>query len=441
MTMDKNVAIRIDRLGKMYRIKKVRKNQMLRDVIAEGISNAVKTVTGHGNDIPKKKRMQPFWALKDITLDINKGESLGIIGANGAGKSTLLKLLTRITSPTEGEFTIRGRVGSLLEVGTGFHTELTGRENVYLNGVILGMKRKEIDRKFDEIVSFAEVEQFIDTQVKHFSSGMKMRLAFSVAAHLEPEVMLVDEVLAVGDIAFQRKSLDKMGEVISGGRTVLFVSHNIAAVRALCSKAVFLDNGQMVSFGDIDTVTRQYMNSRSAVTLTHTIEPIITYRDAQILSVVYLDNEGKPQQSLPHNKPFTIFLKTQINRPQTNLFMVLKIFNSELELILETHDFEMDENLLEARQPGVEIKSIKIPAPLLAPGQYYIGVGVNKKKGQGNIHAIQKVDHIAPFTIYDNGSILATHSIYRHGLVHIELPWEKRSIDEFNQIASTSDEI
>lgn len=440
MTIDKNLAIRIDHLGKVYNIKKVRKNQMIREVITDGLKNTFQTLTGT-RKTRSAPNLEPFWALRDITFNIEKGESLGIIGANGAGKSTLLKLLTRITAPTEGEFTIRGRVGSLLEVGTGFHTELTGRENVYLNGVILGMKRKEIDKKFDEIVSFAEVEQFIDTQVKHYSSGMKMRLAFSVAAFLEPEVMLVDEVLAVGDIAFQRKSLDKMGEVITGGRTVLFVSHNIAAVRALCTKAIFLDKGRLLSIGDTDSVAREYMNSRAALSLAHTIDTVHPQMDGQILSVAYLDADGVPQQSLPHDQPFTILLKTCVNRSEINVFMSIKIFNAELELVLETNDFEMDDTLLGQRQLGVELRSINIPAPMLTPGQYFLGVAVYKKKSLGNINTVQKIDHIAPFSIYDNGSPLAIHSIPQRGAVHLNLRWQKRSIEEFSALAPIAEDF
>ena len=199
-----------------------------------------------------------IWALKDVSFEVNEGEVLGIIGKNGAGKSTLLKILSRITEPTSGSVEIDGRLSSLLEVGTGFHPELTGRENIFLNGAVLGMRKREIEQKFDEIVNFAEIEKFIDTPVKRYSSGMYVRLAFAVAAHLEPEILLVDEVLAVGDIAFQKKCLGKMGEVAKGGRTVLFVSHNMGAIRSLCGSAIWLDNGQIVKRGTADEVVRDY---------------------------------------------------------------------------------------------------------------------------------------------------------------------------------------
>lgn len=225
----------------------------------ETIINAAKApfnlIKKNNDRLPKK---EIFWALKDITFDVNRGEVIGIIGRNGAGKTTILKILSRITEPTEGKITLRGRVASLLEVGTGFHPELTGRENIYLNGAVLGMTKKEIDSKFDEIVKFAEVEKFLDTPVKRYSSGMYVRLAFAVAAHLEPEILLVDEVLAVGDIAFQKKCLGKMGDIAKGGRTVLFVSHNMGAIQSLCESAIWLDNGQIVKRGTANEVVTDY---------------------------------------------------------------------------------------------------------------------------------------------------------------------------------------
>ena len=205
------------------------------------------------------QRRSDFWALKGVSFELPPGEVLGVVGRNGAGKSTLLKVLARVTQPTTGRVELRGRVGSLLEVGTGFHPELTGRENIYLNGAILGMKRAEIDRKFDAIVAFAEVEQFLDTPVKRYSSGMYMRLAFAVAAHLEPEILIVDEVLAVGDAEFQKKCLKKMGDVTEEGRTILFVSHNMGAVQTICRRALLLDHGRLKRFGPTEEVVAEYL--------------------------------------------------------------------------------------------------------------------------------------------------------------------------------------
>src|SRR5512144_1441105 len=235
-------AIIAEGLGKRYQIGQSGRQaySTLRDVLASGVRR--------GSGSSKPESTAEFWALRDVSFEVNQGDVIGIVGRNGAGKSTFLKLLSRITEPTTGRIKLRGRVASLLEVGTGFHPELTGRENIYLNGAILGMSRGEIARKFDEIVAFAEIDKFLDTPVKRYSSGMFVRLAFAVAAHLEPEVLIVDEVLAVGDADFQRKSLGKMSDVAKGGRTVLFVSHNLAAIRRLCSHAFLFESGKL-TFG------------------------------------------------------------------------------------------------------------------------------------------------------------------------------------------------
>ena len=253
-----DVAIKVEGLGKKYFLRHQAGGRSryvaLRDVLAHKFTSLFRR-NGHSN--PNREE---FWALKDVSFEIKHGEAVGIIGRNGAGKSTLLKLLRRITEPTEGRIEIDGRVASLLEVGTGFHPELTGRENIFLNGAILGMTRMEIKKKFDEIVAFAEVEKFLDTPVKHYSSGMYLRLAFAVAAHLEPEILIVDEVLAVGDAAFQQKCLGKMGEVSSGGRTVLFVSHQMNAVQSLCSRCLLLKQGKLTASGLPSEIINQYLN-------------------------------------------------------------------------------------------------------------------------------------------------------------------------------------
>jgi lipopolysaccharide transport system ATP-binding protein len=252
-----DAIITVEGLGKKYRLRHqagLRQYVALRDVIADKAKSLFRSQTSDLRPLTS----EDFWALKDVSFEIKQGEVVGIIGRNGAGKSTLLKILSRITEPTTGRVRLRGRVASLLEVGTGFHAELTGRENVFLNGAILGMTRAEIIRKFDEIVAFAEVEKFLDTPVKRYSSGMYVRLAFAVAAHLEPEILIVDEVLAVGDAEFQKKCLGKMEAVSKGGRTVLFVSHNTAAVRALCSRGIWLDRGRVVELGPAGSVIDAY---------------------------------------------------------------------------------------------------------------------------------------------------------------------------------------
>jgi lipopolysaccharide transport system ATP-binding protein len=268
-----DVIISVEGLGKKYRISHQGEKQRytaLRDVIAQKLKvpfqflkrNQRSEIRDQTSDLrppTSQKSSEDFWALKDVSFEVKRGEVVGIIGRNGAGKSTLLKILSRITEPTEGRVHLRGRVASLLEVGTGFHPELTGRENVFLNGAILGMSRAEIRKKFDEIVAFAEVEKFLDTPVKRYSSGMYVRLAFAVAAHLEPEILIVDEVLAVGDFQFQQKCLGKMGEVASGGRTVFFVSHNMAAVTKLCRTAMLFDSGRLADSGTVGDVVGKYI--------------------------------------------------------------------------------------------------------------------------------------------------------------------------------------
>ena len=262
--MSSSAAIRVEGLGKRYTLR----HQggygytALRDVVSDGVAGAAARLTRRRrrSETPKHEEL---WALRGVDFELAQGDRLGIIGRNGAGKSTLLKILSRITEPTEGRVTVRGRVGSLLEVGTGFHPELTGRENIFLNGIILGMSRHEVRRKFDEIVEFAEVSRFLDTPVKRYSSGMYVRLAFAVAAHLEPETLIVDEVLAVGDAAFQRKCLGKMSEVAEGGRTVILVSHNMAAISELCSSAIWLHEGRLTLAGPTDEVVTAYGESHS----------------------------------------------------------------------------------------------------------------------------------------------------------------------------------
>jgi lipopolysaccharide transport system ATP-binding protein len=255
------IAIRAEGLGKRYRLGMSASYKSLREVLPTIVSGAVRRMRSAGLKDPEANT---FWALRDISFDVNHGDVIGVIGWNGAGKSTLLKIFSRITWPTEGRAEIHGRVGSLLEVGTGFHPELTGRENIFLNGAIMGMRRTEITAKFDEIVAFAEVEKFVDTPVKHYSSGMYVRLAFAIAAHLEPEILIVDEVLAVGDLAFQQKCLGKMSEVSRGGRTILFVSHNMAVVEKLCQRTIVLHHGRVAYEGKTADAIHHYLNSTLA---------------------------------------------------------------------------------------------------------------------------------------------------------------------------------
>jgi lipopolysaccharide transport system ATP-binding protein len=261
MSSERHTVIRLQGVGKKYRIRHqyAAPYTTLRDAVGETLRGLGSRLRGKGR--PGRNTKEDFWALRDISLEIKQGDRLGIIGRNGAGKSTLLKLLSRITAPSQGRILLKGRVASLLEVGTGFHPELTGRENIYLNGAIMGMRRVEITRKFDEIVAFAEIDKFLDTPVKRYSSGMYVRLAFAVAAHLETEILLVDEVLAVGDAAFQKKSLGKMGDLKNQDRTIVFVSHNMPAIMRVCNKAALLDQGRLVMFGNAGEVISRYLQS------------------------------------------------------------------------------------------------------------------------------------------------------------------------------------
>jgi lipopolysaccharide transport system ATP-binding protein len=267
-----DIAIRVEGLSKQYRIGgKQERYRTLRDTIADTALAPYRRFRAalRHSGVVSANGDETIWALKDVSFEVKRGEVVGIIGRNGSGKSTLLKILSRITSPTAGCADIHGRVGSLLEVGTGFHAELTGRDNIYLNGAILGMKRAEIERRFDEIVAFSEVEKFIDTPVKYYSSGMYLRLAFGVAAHLDPEILLVDEVLAVGDASFQKKCLGKMEDVSNQGRTVLFVSHNMTALQRLCERAIWLDQGRKQAEGDARPLVSRYLQSNSSITVDH----------------------------------------------------------------------------------------------------------------------------------------------------------------------------
>src|SRR5262249_17384272 len=307
---------------------------------------------------------EEFWALRDVSFEIRKGEIVGLIGRNGAGKSTLLKILSRITEPTKGRIEIRGRAASLLEVGTGFHGELTGRENVYLNGAILGMTRAEIDRKFDEIVSFSEVEKFLDTPVKHYSNGMYVRLAFAVAAHLEPDILLVDEVLAVGDVQFQKKCLGKMEDVAGLGRTILFVSHNLAVVQQLCSRAILLESQKIKYIGTVETAISKFLEDRGrlgeAAPLTGNLSDCIAIR-----SVSINDEEFSHAAEVRPQSEILLRLVLSINDTIKQAKVVVSI-TKDSRKIINLHDCPHPKDML----PGLHEVEVSVPPFFLSPGQY-----------------------------------------------------------------------
>jgi len=419
-----DVVIRSDGLSKQYRIgAKLDGHKTLRATLTDGFvapfRRTIKLLQGQASSAAEMH--EKIWALKDVSFEIKRGEVVGIIGRNGAGKTTLLKILSRITEPTEGYAEIRGRVGSLLEVGTGFHPELTGRENIYLNGAILGMKKAEIERKFDEILDFAEIEKFIDTPVKHYSSGMYVRLAFAIAAHLEPDILLVDEVLAVGDIAFQKKCLGKMGEVATGGRTVIFVSHNMAAVKALCQTGIHLDNGVVSYFGEVTNAINDYLShgeSKSASFVKLSEEPDLP---AQLLSARIVNRHDELLVQHPHDQPFWLKIQVLVRSRIANVYIAAHIHDHDLETVIFTRDFESDENYLLHREPGLHTYAIKIPAPLLVPGTYRISVHLARSSPA---EIISGVDYVCPFELVDSGSVRAKVGFPWKGKVFVPFTWE-----------------
>lgn len=324
-----DIAIKVENLSKRYRIGAQQESyKTLRDMLSNAASAPLRWARAGRRGAAQSER--DFWALNDVSFEVRRGEVVGIIGRNGAGKSTLLKILSRITEPTSGTADIYGRVGSLLEVGTGFHPELTGRENIYLNGAILGMKREEIARQFDAIVEFAEVEKFVDTAVKHYSSGMYLRLAFAVAAHLEPEILLVDEVLAVGDAQFQKKCLGKMGEVAKEGRTVFFVSHNMAAVESLCTRVIWFSQGETIETGQPTRVISNYLQSSLSSVTSNVWNDISTAPgndQVRLHKVAVYPQDGLSSDTITMTTPVVLEFEYWNLDPQAHLNLSLHVYN------------------------------------------------------------------------------------------------------------------
>jgi len=365
-----DVAVRTVGLGKMYRIGgAVQPHATLRDAIVEAAKKPIMRIRHPG---AATSSMETLWALKDVDLEVHRGEVLGIIGRNGAGKSTLLKVLSRITEPTEGYLEVEGRVGSLLEVGTGFHPELTGRENIYLSGAILGMPRTEIDRNFEAIVDFSEIGRFLDTPVKRYSSGMYVRLAFAVAAHLEPEVLVIDEVLSVGDAAFQRKCLGRMGDVAHGGRTVLFVSHVMQAVRTLCDRAVQLDEGRIVNDGPAGKVVEEYLRghleAESSVAWPAGEQP--GDDDVRLVSMAVLDEHGDPASSFLTSQPLTVRMDVDLRRVHDDLVIGFDLMMNDGTMVVRSYQTDGPREIWPTLREGRNRLECVIPAGLLNDGRY-----------------------------------------------------------------------
>jgi lipopolysaccharide transport system ATP-binding protein len=384
-------------VSKLYRLgHDVSAYPTLRDALVGRVKRAL------SRDPAPPASRERLWALRDVSFDVEEGEVLGIIGKNGAGKSTLLKVLSRITPPTEGRITLHGRVGSLLEVGTGFHPELTGRENIALSAAILGMSRVEIRRKFDDIVAFAEVERFIDTPVKHYSSGMYLRLAFAVAAHIEPEILVVDEVLAVGDAAFQRKCLGRMSEVASRGRTILFVSHNMAAIRTLCGRAIWIDEGQLRMNGPAPEVIDAYLRDtdrsggQSEIALDRNPD-----KGFQLLRARLVNDAGQATQSFECDEAVVIELGCEVRQTIPGLYGYLTISRLDGTDVLESDSFDAGANPLDGLPPGQHFLRIRVPPRTLGHGDYRVYLSFTSRSAQrgfevdvpGTILAFRLDDH------------------------------------------------
>ncbi|MFB2896044.1 ABC transporter ATP-binding protein [Aerosakkonemataceae cyanobacterium BLCC-F50] len=375
-------VIRVENLSKKYIIGNHRSSHNFRDVLAENVKSLGRKFKKPLGKESEKPRREEFWALKDINFEIKQGDRVGIIGRNGAGKSTLLKILSRITEPTKGIIAIKGRVASLLEVGTGFHPELTGRENIYLNGAILGMSKVEIKNKFDEIVAFAEVEKFLDTAVKHYSSGMYVRLAFAVAAHLDPEILIVDEVLAVGDVHFQKKCLGKMEDVGKSGRTVLFVSHNMPVVRRLCQKGIWLEGGKMGGLGTAQECVDAYVANFETFQEADLGRFDLTKRTdrggtgkIRFKSVQLLGSDGTQKNNFEFYEPFTIQFQIECCEKVRPCFVGFSVLSAEGETLFSSH--HPDSAQLRELEPGKDYTlCCSVNPNQLKPGRYLLQMGV-----------------------------------------------------------------
>ncbi|WP_017314694.1 ABC transporter ATP-binding protein [Mastigocladopsis repens] len=420
-----DTVIRVENLGKKYIIGHQQQESYtaLRDVIANRAKSLLTSLNPLTQNLKKESSnsREEFWALKDVSFEIKQGDRVGIIGRNGAGKSTLLKILSRITEPTTGSIRIKGRVASLLEVGTGFHPELTGRENIYLNGAILGMSKAEIKRKFDEIVAFAEVEKFLDTPVKRYSSGMYVRLAFAVAAHLEPEILIVDEVLAVGDAQFQKKCLGKMEEVGKEGRTVLFVSHNMGTITQLCTKAIYLRRGQVFDIGSVNSIVSKYLISdihqNSIVQLIQYEQKVckpIFFRD-----IALVNHENEISSEIDIRYPFFLNFSYEVTKALKNVELSVRIETDDGRAVFTTHQSDYNPESL-SRHVGIYNVSVKFPAMFLMPGSYLVTIGAHEPM----IQFYDFHEHILVFNINETGTKLAKYQTYHNiGLVIVELPW------------------
>ncbi len=425
-----SIAIKAENLSKLYRLGVISSR-----TISQDFNRLIARISGKDDPYQKIGTLNDrnsgrggdfVWALKDINIEIQRGDIVGIIGKNGAGKSTLLKILSRVTSPTTGIIRISGRIASLLEVGTGFHQELTGRENVFLNGSILGMTRNEIKRKFDEIVDFSGVGSYIDTPVKRYSSGMYVRLAFAVAAHLEPEILIVDEVLAVGDAEFQKKCIGKMQEVsVNEGRTVLFVSHNMGAVSNLCTTSLLLENGILKCSGKTDSVISEYLHTGLQVGSVAEFNEV--KHDAYFRKISIVSNNGKNSSTdVDVRYPFSINFEFEITNFVPGMSIAFSIYSRNGTKIL--YSSSRIEDLLQSIEPkeGLRSASVEIPGMFLAPGEYFINASLQIE----NIQLFDLKESALGFTIIESGSGLSKFKGKDIGVVLTDFNWSNRPANQ-----------
>jgi lipopolysaccharide transport system ATP-binding protein len=424
---DDDVAIRVRGLGKLYHIGAAQnQHDTLRDRLSHAVTapfrRAKKLLRGQATGAAELD--EELHALEDVSFDVSQGEVVGVIGRNGAGKSTLLKILSRITEPSSGFAEIRGRVGSLLEVGTGFHPELSGRENIFLNGAVLGMGKAEIERKFEEIVEFAGTRKFLDTPVKHYSSGMRVRLAFAVAAHLEPEILLIDEVLSVGDAAFQRKCLGKMGDVARSGRTVLFVSHNMPAVTRLCERTILLDEGRVVADGPSGRVVSQYLSSDLGTSAAREWAPEEAPGNevVRMRAVRVRDDDGSVSESVDIRRPVHLEIEFDVLQGGRVLVPHLTFDTEEGTTAFVTKDHDPEWRRRE-RPRGRFVSRVEVPGNFLSEGTLIIGAGVMTET-PFQVHAFE--EHAVAFQVVDTieaDTARGDLGVRMPGVVRPLLPW------------------
>jgi lipopolysaccharide transport system ATP-binding protein len=406
-------AIEVEAVSKLYRITQGAAHRTLREAVTDAIP------LGRRRD--NAPHVTEFQALRNVSFEVGTGEIVGMIGGNGAGKSTMLKILSRITKPSSGRVVLRGRVGSLLEVGTGFHPELTGRENILLNGAILGMSKREIASKFDEIVAFAEISEFLDTPVKRYSSGMYVRLAFAVAAHLEPEILLVDEVLAVGDATFQRKCLGKMGEVARQGRTILLVSHNMAAITRLCQRVLWLDHGELRGSGNTGQVVPEYLRTGAQdtgeVLYGNNGQSAPGSEFVQLKAVRIRDSEGMVSSAVDARLPFRLEVQYNMLKRASNLRVGMRVIAHDGTIVLSSTDMDSQDEFV--REPGAYVSRCDVPGEFLNYGQYYISVGCDFPMVAGHF----LVEQALAFQVAQTGGVGGHINDGRLGLLRLRLPW------------------